>query len=110
MAFFNIDCVESGKRIYTARKELHLTQVEVAWRVGVSTVTFGRWERGAKDISQSNAKSLAAALNRQVYELIVAELNYFGDKHDHLVTLIIHILVFDEHLLLQMLGFFSWIE
>lgn len=49
--------------IKTKRKELKLSQVELAAKVGVSLMTIQLWERGAMNPSPDNMEKLLNALN-----------------------------------------------
>jgi len=52
-----------GKRIYTRRKELKLTQTAVAAMIGVSSASLTYWERDEIEPKNKNLAALARALN-----------------------------------------------
>lgn len=51
-----------GQRILQKRKELNLSQEELARRVGVDRTTVAKWESGSNNLKQSVVKKLADAL------------------------------------------------
>ena len=52
-----------GKRIYTRRKELKLTQTAVAAMIGVSSASLTYWERDEIEPKNKNMAALARALD-----------------------------------------------
>jgi transcriptional regulator with XRE-family HTH domain len=57
------DFMTESLDIKTKRKELKLSQVELAAKVGVSLMTIQLWERGAMNPSPDNMEKLLNALN-----------------------------------------------
>lgn len=51
-----------GKRVRSRRKELDLTQKELAKKIGVHPITITQWETDKKEAAHNNLKSLAQAL------------------------------------------------
>ena len=60
------------KRIRTSKQ---LTQEVVAERAGISLLTYGRIERGERDLVTSLLKKIAAAMETPVSEFFVEEIN-----------------------------------
>ena len=58
-----MDYIKMGRRIRKARKELELTQVELAERVGVSATFIGHVERGSRVASLETLLSLCRGLD-----------------------------------------------
>lgn len=59
-----------GDRIKDARKKAGLTQKQLGFRIGVSSVTITRYERGERTPSTDQLKKIASALNIPVATLI----------------------------------------
>lgn len=59
-----------GSRIRARRKELKLTQEDVAKKVGVSAVAIGHWEKDVNEPSGSNLHALAKTLKISIDELL----------------------------------------
>ena len=96
-SYFVIDRVETGNRIYTHRKRMHLSQMGLAYvlsaeGIEVSITSIGKWERGVVDISFDYAKALAKVFGCQLYgELVVFHLREIDDERDqpaHLITVL----------------------
>jgi transcriptional regulator with XRE-family HTH domain len=62
-----------GTRIRRRRRELLLTQGELAARVGVAQVTVAHWENGRTLAALANRAALAAALDTPIPELFAGE-------------------------------------
>ena len=60
------------------RKELGLTQVDLAKAVGVTRITIVEWERGKNLPSLKNLKALEAALEFPPGSLLI--MTSYGDK------------------------------
>lgn len=48
----------TGKELQQRRKQLRLTQVQLADRIGVTSTCLARWERGERRISEPAARLL----------------------------------------------------
>ena len=59
----NTFLIEMGKRICTSRKEFHLTQEQLAEKMGVSLQTISCIELGKKAIRPENLANLCSCLN-----------------------------------------------
>lgn len=60
-----------GQRIRSRRKELKLTQEDVAKKVGVSAVAIGHWEKDTNEPSGTNLHALAKTLRISIDDLIL---------------------------------------
>lgn len=94
MAFFNINRVETGKRITAYRTGMNLSRdklLDILWDIGckVSLTSLGKWERGECDISEKHARALCQIFGCRLCELIVARLSFYDDERDQLAPLII---------------------
>ena len=94
MAFFNINRVETGKRITAYRTEMSLSRdklVDLLWSIDtkISLTSIGKWERGECDISEEHARALCQIFGCRLCELIVAKLSFYDDERDQLAPLII---------------------
>ena len=65
-----LDYKEIGKRIRTRRRELNITQEQVAERAGISTSFIGHIERGEKVASVETLAALSAALDMDLNYMI----------------------------------------
>ena len=63
-------CKKFGKKIYEYRKELKLTQDELAFRANISPSYMSAIERGITDTTISTAKRIAKALNISLFQLL----------------------------------------
>ncbi len=59
-----------AERLKELRKQAHLTQVELAKRLGIGQSSYADWERGKKNPTQENLIKLAQILNVSVDYLI----------------------------------------
>lgn len=59
-----------GDRIKEARKKAGLTQKQLGFKIGVSSVTITRYERGERAPSTDQLKKIASALNIPITALI----------------------------------------
>ena len=94
MAFFNINRVETGKRITAYRTCMSLSRdklLDILWDIGckVSLTSLGKWERGECDISEEHARALCQIFGCRLCELIVARLSFYDDERDQLAPLMI---------------------
>jgi len=65
------DYKEMGKRIRARRREMEITQEQVAERAGVSTSFIGHIERGEKVASVETLAALSAALDMDLNYMIL---------------------------------------
>ncbi len=70
MTNVNNSRVEFGRVVRRMRKELGLTQMQLAGRAGVSSIYLGTIENGRRDPSVSTIVSLARGLGVSVPELL----------------------------------------
>lgn len=59
-----------AERLKELRKQAHLTQVELAKRLGIGQSSYADWERGKKNPTQENLIRLAQTLNVPVDYLV----------------------------------------
>lgn len=52
-----------NNNLYEARRNSHITQAELAEKLNMNTVVYGRYERGERDIPLSLAAQMAEILN-----------------------------------------------
>lgn len=69
--------MEFSERLKELRKQAHLTQVELAKRLGIGQSSYADWERGKKNPTQENLIKLAQILNVSVDYLV-------GNSDEHL--------------------------
>lgn len=62
--------MEFSERLKNLRKQAHLTQVDVAEKLGISQPAYASWERGAKKPTQDNLVKIAQVLNVSVDYLL----------------------------------------
>ena len=62
--------MEFSERLKNLRKQAHLTQVDVAEKLGISQPAYASWERGAKKPTQENLVKIAQILNVSVDYLV----------------------------------------
>ena len=62
--------MEFSERLKELRKQAHLTQVELAKRLGIGQSSYADWERGKKNPTQENLIKLAQILNVSVDYLV----------------------------------------
>ena len=63
-------CRKFGQKVGDLRKELGITQEELAFRTGISPSYMSAIERGITDITISTAKHIAKALGVELQSLI----------------------------------------
>lgn len=73
--------MEFSERLKKLRKQAHLTQVDVAEKLGISQPAYASWERGTKKPTQDNLVKIAQILNTSVDYLVG---NSDGKKEDEL--------------------------
>ncbi len=69
-----MDQIKTGKLIYTLRRELHLTQSQLAEQLHVSNKAVSKWERGLGCPDVSLLPLLADALGVGLEELLAGDL------------------------------------
>lgn len=62
--------MEFSERLKNLRKQAHLTQVDVAKKLGISQPAYASWERGAKRPTQDNLVKIAQVLNVSIDYLV----------------------------------------
>lgn len=62
--------MEFSERLKNLRKQAHLTQVDVAEKLGISQPAYASWERGAKRPTQDNLVKIAQVLNVSIDYLV----------------------------------------
>lgn len=72
--------MEFSERLKKLRKQVQLTQVEVAEKLGISQPAYASWERGVKKPTQENLVKIAQVLNVSVDYLV----GNSGEKSDEL--------------------------
>lgn len=66
-----------AERLKELRKQAHLTQVELAKRLGIGQSSYADWERGKKKPTQENLVKIAQILNVSIDYLV-------GNSDEHL--------------------------
>lgn len=62
--------MEFSERLKDLRKQVGLTQVDVAEKLGISQPAYASWERGVKKPTQDNLVKIAQTLNVSVDYLV----------------------------------------
>lgn len=62
--------MEFLERLKKLRKRAHLTQVDVAEKLGISQLAYASWERGVKKTTQENLVKIAQVLNVSIDHLV----------------------------------------
>lgn len=62
--------MEFSERLKELRKQAHLTQVELAGKLGIVQSSYADWERGRKKPTQDNLVKIAQVLNVSVDYLV----------------------------------------
>ena len=62
--------MEFSERLKELRKQAHLTQVELASKLGIVQSSYADWERGKKKPTQDNLIKIAQVLNVSVDYLV----------------------------------------
>ena len=68
----------SAQRIKQRRKELGMSQDELAKKLGVERSTIGKWETGASNLKMSKVEEIAKVLNCSAIWLMGFEFNSSG--------------------------------
>ena len=78
--------MEFSERLKNLRKQAHLTQVDVAEKLGISQPAYASWERGSKKPTQENLVKIAQILNVSV-DYLVGNLKEKTDELDNIELL-----------------------
>ena len=62
--------MEFSERLKNLRKQAHLTQVDVAEKLGISQPAYASWERGVKQPTQENLVKIAKLFNASIDTLV----------------------------------------
>ena len=62
--------MEFSERLKNLRKQAHLTQVEVAEKLGISQQAYASWERGVKKPTQENLVKISQILKVSIDYLV----------------------------------------
>ncbi|MFB5155073.1 helix-turn-helix transcriptional regulator [Streptococcus salivarius] len=62
--------MEFSERLKELRKQAHLTQVELAGKLGIVQSSYADWERGKKKPTQDNLVKIAQVLNVSIDYLV----------------------------------------
>ncbi len=62
--------MEFSERLKNLRKQAHLTQVDVAEKLGISQQAYASWERGIKKPTQENLVKISQVLNVSIDYLV----------------------------------------
>ena len=62
--------MEFSERLKNLRKQAHLTQVDVAEKLGISQPAYASWERGIKKPTQENLVKISQVLNVSIDYLV----------------------------------------
>lgn len=62
--------MEFSERLKELRKQAHLTQVELASKLGIVQSSYADWERGKKKPTQDNLVKIAQVLNVSIDYLV----------------------------------------
>lgn len=74
--------MEIGKRLKLARQQAHITQAEVAKRLGVSFQTISSYERGVNRVDSDTLMRLCEIYNVSVGELMADERSFADAEGD----------------------------
>ena len=69
--------MEFAERLKTLRKQVKLTQAQIAEKLNISQQAYASWERGAKKPTQENLVKIAQVLNVSIDYLV-------GNSDEHL--------------------------
>lgn len=78
--------MEFSERLKNLRKQAHLTQVDVAEKLGISQPAYASWERGIKKPTQENLVKIAQVLNVSI-DYLVGNLEEKSDELDNIELL-----------------------
>lgn len=62
--------MEFSERLKNLRKQAHLTQTDVAEKLGISQQAYASWERGVKKPTQDNLVKISQILNVSIDYLV----------------------------------------
>lgn len=87
-----MDQIKTGKFIAEMRKEQHLTQKQLAEKIGISDKAVSKWECGKSMPDNAILLNLCEVLNINVNELLSGERlskdDYHGKAEENMVNLI----------------------
>lgn len=78
--------MEFAERLKTLRKEVKLTQTQIAEKLNISQQAYASWERGAKRPTQENLVKIAQVLNVSV-DYLVGNLETNSEELDNIELL-----------------------
>ena len=78
--------MEFSERLKELRKQAHLTQVELASKLGIVQSSYADWERGKKKPTQENLVKIAQILNVSV-DYLVGNSEQKNDELDNIELL-----------------------
>ena len=78
--------MEFAERLKTLRKQVKLTQAQIAEKLDISRQAYASWERGVKKPTQENLVKIAQILNVSV-DYLVGNSDYTVDKLDNIELL-----------------------
>lgn len=78
--------MEFSERLKELRKQAHLTQVELASKLGIVQSSYADWERGKKKPTQENLVKIAQILNVSV-DYLVGNAEEKSDELDNIELL-----------------------
>ena len=78
--------MEFAERLKTLRKQVQLTQAQIAEKLDISQQAYASWERGVKKPTQENLVKIAQVLNVSV-DYLVGNSDYTEDKLDNVELL-----------------------
>lgn len=78
--------MEFSERLKNLRKQAHLTQTDVAEKLGISQQAYASWERGVKKPTQENLVKIAQILKVSV-DYLVGNLQETSDELDNIELL-----------------------
>lgn len=78
--------MELAERLKTLRKQVKLTQAQIAEKLNISQQAYASWERGAKKPTQENLVKIAQILNVSV-DYLVGNLDNTDDELDNIELL-----------------------
>ena len=76
-----------AERLKELRKQAHLTQVELAKRLGIGQSSYADWERGKKKPTQENLVKISQVLNVSI-DYLVGNSEEKSDELDNIELLV----------------------
>jgi len=70
LKIFKRNMMDFSERLKNLRKQAHLTQVDVANKLGISQPAYASWERGIKKPTQENLVKISKVLNVSIDYLV----------------------------------------